>query len=1275
MKKSYSTAGACAAAVMTLTVVPPSFGQNAPSAAPESGATGTTDEIVILSPFVVSAEEGSTGYGVKDTLAGTRVRTELKDVASSISVVNSQFLKDTGARNNQDLLVYTTSTEVAGTGGNFSGLGSTVMAGFAQNSFANPSTNTRVRGVDSADNTRDYFTSDIPWDSYIVDRVDLQRGPNSILFGVGSPAGIVNTSTNGASFKTGGKLESRFGSYGSYRTAFDYNQVLLKDELSLRLALLDDDTKYRQDPAFNRDRRVYAALRFDPSFLNKDWGKTTLRANFEYGKVRANRPRYVPPEDRITPFFRANDGDATNGLELNRQVYDSLWLWQSGVAGVTNDTTPEGGVPNYWITQYKGPGMQTTNNTIVTYTTPGAGSPASYVQALPNGDTTINGTSWGVPYYAMMGIAGYAEYAQYANLAGASTNVWKSYSLTDRSIFDFYNKLLDGPNKKEWQNWHAFNVALEQTLLNNRLAIQLVYDRQDYTEGQERNINNPYISVDINQYVGTSPIWDPTATANPYAGYAFVGSGTRDTGGSLRDSLRESFRATLTGELRAEDFLAKNSTLARILGRHVFTGLYDNNTATVRNLSWTRYAFGIDYSNAAGLADLPNLTDGNRVLDWITYLGDVGDRTSAAGAQLSNITAAQSPSGTVPVRYWSPTWNSAATPADATWTNPYQSYNQTTGSWVTATGQAQNLNPANYAGWTTSPFAILNADEGDRDQLYTAASKLRTKIDSKAFTWQGYFWDDTIVPTWGVRRDKIVNDSGYGALDATTGSVTGVDRIQYNPDYNDKATANSVSWGVVVHLPKALRGKLPWGTDVSVHYNHGQNTRSEIRYGFSGNRLPNATGKTEEYGFTLSTLHDKLQFKTTWYETTVSDANMASTTGQNGTLGANTYYLYLLPTWGTAHAAIARAGLAGELSTRDSNGVVTSNAANGVWDWVQTSPVNSSFSYNGTNDPLSAAYQAEPLYATERQAITDWFANMDMGQTFWDAYGIRVNSAAWQGRNWDNLIGGGWTARSGSIGALQALGSGRIRGTYPIGTADTRSTGVEMELMAQPFKGLNVSINATRTFASQTALGVDLVNTIEDLNQRLFGNGSRAGDMRLWWGGDTNTIGQRFIQNIWAPYQFQVQTNGRMVSEMSPWRFNSVVNYSFDESLLNGRLKGVNLGAGYRWQKAPVIGYLITRSTDAAWIRNNLTPLSSLDVDLPVYGEAESDLDLWIGYNRQLTAKINWNIQLNLRSVGKKAHLQPISVQPLLKTDGSYDYANYRIKDGMTWTLTNTFSF
>src|SRR3569833_2469138 len=218
------------------------------------------DDTNELSPFLVEATQDE-GYQAVNTLAGTRVRTDLRDVASSISVVTSKFLQDTGARNAQDLLVYTTNTEIGGIGGNFGGLGNS--NGLRENTaLLHPNQNTRVRGLDAADNTRDYFLTDIPWDSYDVDRIDLHRGPNSILFGVGCPAGIVNSQTIIADVrKNSAKVENRFDQFGSFRTSVGGNMVLLKDVLSVRVAALDDDTKFRQKPAFGRGGRRGGARR------------------------------------------------------------------------------------------------------------------------------------------------------------------------------------------------------------------------------------------------------------------------------------------------------------------------------------------------------------------------------------------------------------------------------------------------------------------------------------------------------------------------------------------------------------------------------------------------------------------------------------------------------------------------------------------------------------------------------------------------------------------------------------------------------------------------------------------------------------------------------------------------------------------------------------------------------------------------------------------------------------------------------------------------------
>jgi len=91
---------------------------NPPPSDPRRGLR--TDENIILSPFELrSAEER--GYGASSTLAGTRIRTSLSDIGSAISVITSQFLKDAGATNNQELLAYTSNTEISGAAGNFAG--------------------------------------------------------------------------------------------------------------------------------------------------------------------------------------------------------------------------------------------------------------------------------------------------------------------------------------------------------------------------------------------------------------------------------------------------------------------------------------------------------------------------------------------------------------------------------------------------------------------------------------------------------------------------------------------------------------------------------------------------------------------------------------------------------------------------------------------------------------------------------------------------------------------------------------------------------------------------------------------------------------------------------------------------------------------------------------------------------------------------------------------------------------------------------------------------
>ena len=298
-----------AAAMLSAVVAQAQTQPQDPAAPGPVPAARAEEEIIELSPFEVSAESDQ-GYVATQTLAGSRINTKLEDIGSAITVITSEFLKDTGAVDNKSLLMYTPNTEVGGMQGNFRGISGGQTE--SDSNLTNPNSNTRVRGLSSADNTRNFFMSNISWDGYNVDRIDMQRGANSILFGMGSPAGIINSTTKSAQHRTFGSVDFRYGSYGANRQALDYNQNLLKDELSVRVALLRKDEQYKQDPAYSLDRRAYGALRYDPKFLNRGAHKTSLKVNYEKGSVRSNNPRTVAPIDCITPWWD----------ELGQTVYD-----------------------------------------------------------------------------------------------------------------------------------------------------------------------------------------------------------------------------------------------------------------------------------------------------------------------------------------------------------------------------------------------------------------------------------------------------------------------------------------------------------------------------------------------------------------------------------------------------------------------------------------------------------------------------------------------------------------------------------------------------------------------------------------------------------------------------------------------------------------------------------------------------------------------------------------------------------------------------------------
>ena len=1310
MTRKYFTAGAfLTAAVLSLAVVPRSFGQAAATQPTTTTSTvttttqtqptavvttETTEEVVHLSPFVVDASADQNGYKASTTLAGTRVRSDLKDIASSISVVTQQFLQDTGAKNNADLLVYTPSTEVAGIRGNFTGIAG---APIYQENTVSPTT--RVRGLDSADNTRNYFISDIPWDGYNVGRVDLQRGPNSILFGTGSPAGIINTSLNDASFKNAFNVENRIDQYGSVRNSVNFNKVLIDNELAIRVAALKDHEKYEQHFAYNRSTRYYGALRYDPKLFGEG-NTTSIRANFEKGQVRSNNPRQLPPVDEITPWFRsgrdANGNLGYNKLILNQfslsNVNPSGVLLPGGAGTVLSSATYELGgwaeTRTYWpdVINYYEDTQKGVNN--VANALPPSGTPIKAITGQANTGKGIADSGGnrvqGITGFRPFGIPSMSQYAAYIGTAGGiapDTNPNFQYPqhavpggvyyndtvITDTSIFNFYKNLLDGPNKKEWQNWQAFNVALDQSFFNDRLAIEVAVDHQAYDQGSYQWLSgsNYAITIDVNATYADG-------TTNPNAGRPYVGnSASAPSLNNASSIVRNTFRVTPTYELRASDFLG-NTTLAKILGKHNFTGLYESNTVVQNNVTWAEFATTNQYivdNNQAG--NTVNALASNQEFDWIAYLGpNMSSKSTASGANLNGIDMIIAPPPSQQVINFNSNWNATGIPYNGV-IKPYVDPNAPY-TWTTHAGQVYNntqaQNPANFVGWEQYNVNWRYADNPqDYPGLVQSAGRTNYRDISQGFTWQGHFLDGDLVPAFGWRKDVITNFQ----TSAITDTQSGFTSLQYPDNIASRSDVRgeSKSWGGVYHLPKSLVSKLPGDMTISLLYDYSQNFKADAaRLDLAGNHIPNATGKTKEYGIVVTALNEKLSLKVNWFETKVAAAPLGQTVGNSiGGLGNNAYFLADGTIWGYAWAASLQDGLRGQTpgtnyydyATNDGfqRGTAAQNAA------------ADNYNLNGGTSPNGVTYVGG------NAVVNAWLGKgsnpipIVQFPLFFSSFNLIPNI--------DPSIG----ARTGNLRDSITAGYNDANGPQPGGgsnfgdhqtTVDNKSTGWEVELTAQPIKNWNISVNYAKVKATH--------ESIDSTSQQFMGamtafmNGP-GGQVREWWNGG-NTLGGQWNPSLVAPYVVYQNALGHEAPEVSPWRINVVTTYTFD----HGVIKGAFIGGALRTEAGRIIGYkfnpnFVNKIAGDPNYATNLVPglaaitTGGLDINQPFRGSNETHVDAWIGYQRKLTKDINWRIQVNMRSVGEKDRLVAAQTNP----DGSMALA--RIVQGMGWQLTNSLDF
>ena len=197
-----------------------------------SNAPDVSDEAITLSEFSVSAAQ-TEGWRTTNTLSGTRVNTDLMTLPKPITVLTSEFLEDIGATSLVDAMNYVTSVAATAPDNPVFGL----------NEFS-------VRGFRSRRHYKDgnVQVNTVLADAAAFERIEVLKGPSSILAGAASPGGVINYITKKPLKKPRNRLDVTIGDNHLYRGVLDSTGPITGDgRVAYRLVAVYEDKKSWQE--------------------------------------------------------------------------------------------------------------------------------------------------------------------------------------------------------------------------------------------------------------------------------------------------------------------------------------------------------------------------------------------------------------------------------------------------------------------------------------------------------------------------------------------------------------------------------------------------------------------------------------------------------------------------------------------------------------------------------------------------------------------------------------------------------------------------------------------------------------------------------------------------------------------------------------------------------------------------------------------------------------------------------------------------------------------
>lgn len=283
---------------------------------------------VLLEPIVLTATSDAgvqaDGYVGGYAQVATKSNTPVAETQQSISIVTSQQIEDQGAETLGQALNYTAGV-VGQPFGSDPRFDSPTVRGF------------EARGSQYVNGLRQLRDFGAPaFEVYGLQQVEVLKGPNSSLYGAGSPAGIINQVQKRAQDSEFSEIGLGYDSNDSAQTFVDVNRVA-SPNLAWRLTGILRDSQTQISELTNQRGYLGAALRYTPD------DATTVDVIASYTKDAPISPPGVPFALTQTgdgkalrdayfgePGFDDSDRDMANlGVEISHQL-DNGWTLSQG---------------------------------------------------------------------------------------------------------------------------------------------------------------------------------------------------------------------------------------------------------------------------------------------------------------------------------------------------------------------------------------------------------------------------------------------------------------------------------------------------------------------------------------------------------------------------------------------------------------------------------------------------------------------------------------------------------------------------------------------------------------------------------------------------------------------------------------------------------------------------------------------------------------------------------------------------------------------------------